>query len=84
MDPSTTRLRCPRCGAGFPVELSRMRLNYTNYCPSCGNPYEISVDQAIRAHRLLERLESMKRIPGPEGSVRSRGISPLGDYHGFD
>ena len=73
MDSFMTKLRCPRCGAGFPVELSRMRLNYPNYCPSCGSPCEISVDQAIRAHRLLERLESMKRIPGPDGSVRGAG-----------
>jgi len=83
MDPFTTKLRCPRCGACFSVELSRMRLNYTNCCPSCEAPCEISVDQAIRAHRLLERLESTKRIPGPDGSVRSRGISSFGDYHGF-
>jgi len=76
MDPFTTKLRCPRCGAGFPVELSRMRLNYPNHCPSCGSPCEISVDEAIRAHRLLERLESMRRIPGPDGSVRAAGFLP--------
>ncbi|HUJ70311.1 MAG TPA: hypothetical protein VLW86_12360 [Syntrophorhabdales bacterium] len=76
MDAFTTMLRCPRCEGNFPVELSRMRLNYPNYCPSCGSSYEISIDQAIRAHRLLERLESTKRIPGPVGSVERRGISP--------
>ncbi|MGA2107639.1 MAG: hypothetical protein ABSH25_08340 [Syntrophorhabdales bacterium] len=63
MDAFTRKLSCPRCGAGFRVELSKMRLNYPICCPSCGSPWEISPDQAIKAHRLLEKLESMKRVP---------------------
>ena len=65
MDSLTNRLRCPRCGEGFPVELDRMRVNVPNSCPSCGFPCEISEDQAIRAQRLLERLEYRKRIVTP-------------------
>jgi hypothetical protein len=61
----TNRLRCPRYRAGFAVELKRMRKNVPNSCPSCGFPCEISEDQAIRAQRLLDRLEYYKRIVTP-------------------
>lgn len=73
MDEFTRKLRCPQCGAGFRVGLSRMRANYPSFCPSCGSPCEISVDEAIKAHRLLERLESMKRVPDQARSFLGAG-----------
>jgi hypothetical protein len=65
MDDLTNRLRCPQCGTNFPVELNRMRVNVPNPCPSCGCLCRASADQAISAHRLLERLEYRKRTVGP-------------------
>lgn len=65
MDDLTNRLRCPQCGANFPVEVNRMRVNVINSCPSCGFPCGVSEDQAIKAHRFLERLEYGKRIVSP-------------------
>jgi predicted RNA-binding Zn-ribbon protein involved in translation (DUF1610 family) len=62
MDKFMAKLRCPHCGTAFRVELRRMRLNLPNSCPSCGAQYGISRDQAIGAHRLLERLEHRDRI----------------------
>jgi len=61
-DMFTTMLRCSRCGWGFRTDLSKMRLNAPNLCPSCGAPCEISSDQAIGSHRLLERLELKNRM----------------------
>ncbi|MGA2107516.1 MAG: hypothetical protein ABSH25_07715 [Syntrophorhabdales bacterium] len=61
MDRFTAKLHCPQCGADFPVELQKMRFNSPHPCPSCGTQYRISRDSAIRAHRLLERLEYRKR-----------------------
>jgi len=80
MDAFTGKLVCPQCGSGFRVELSRMRLNYPNVCPSCGSPYEISSDQAIKAHRLLEKLESMKRVTGPAGPAHTGEDRFLNDH----
>ena len=65
MDRFTTKLHCPQCGADFPVELQKMRFNSPHPCPSCGAQYSISRDSAIRAHRLLERLEYRERIVSP-------------------
>ncbi len=65
MDDLTNSLRCPQCGTNFLVEINKMRVNVTNSCPSCGFQCGVSEDQAIRAHRLLERLEYGKRIVGP-------------------
>ena len=62
MDIFTTTMPCPRCGAAFPVELSRMRANSPSRCPSCGAECAISGDRAISAHRLLERLEYKNRV----------------------
>ena len=61
MDIFTTTMRCPRCGAAFPVELSRMRVNFPNRCPSCEAECAVSGDRAISAHRLLEELEYKNR-----------------------
>ncbi len=61
MDKLTSRLRCPRCGTGFPVKLEKMRVNVFNPCPSCGFQCGVSEIQAITAHRLLERLEYRER-----------------------
>ena len=67
-----TNLRCPQCGTSFPVELHKMRVNMPAPCPSCGAQCRASEDQAIRAHRLLERLEYRKRIVSPQfGAARS-------------
>ena len=80
MDNLTTMLRCPQCGASFPVELHKMRVNVANFCPSCGYRCGISEDQAIRAHRLLERLEYRRRIMNPQsiaaGAADKRSDSP--------
>jgi hypothetical protein len=65
MGDLTNGLRCPQCGTNFPVELNRMRVNVPNQCPSCGFLCTVSEDQAISAHRLLERLEYRKRIVSP-------------------
>jgi DNA-directed RNA polymerase subunit RPC12/RpoP len=65
MDNLTNRLRCPRCGTGFPVELNTMRASVPNSCPSCGFSCGVSEDQAIRAHRLLGRLEYRRRVVSP-------------------
>jgi hypothetical protein len=43
------------------VELQRMRLNSPIPCPSCKARCDISPEQAIRAHRILERLEYRTR-----------------------
>ena len=61
-----TNLRCPQCGTSFPVELHKMRVNVPASCPSCGSQCGISEDQAIRAHRLLERIEYRRRIASPQ------------------
>lgn len=61
-----TNLRCPQCGTCFPVELHKMRVNMPASCPSCGSECRASKDQAIRAHRLLERLEYRKRTGSPQ------------------
>ena len=73
MDAFTRNLHCPQCGAGFRVELSKMRLNFPNLCPTCGSHCEISADQAIQAHRLLEKLESMKRVLAQPNPFTARG-----------
>jgi DNA-directed RNA polymerase subunit RPC12/RpoP len=66
-----TNLRCPQCGTSFPVELHKMRSNMPASCPSCGSQCRASEDQAIRAHRLLERLEYRKRIVSPQFGAAS-------------
>jgi DNA-directed RNA polymerase subunit RPC12/RpoP len=65
MDELTDGLQCPRCGTGFPVELNRMRANVPIFCPSCGFSCGVSEEEAIRAHRLLERLEYRKGVVSP-------------------
>ena len=81
MDTFTATLRCPRCGAPFPVELSRMRANLPNRCPSCGAECAVSGDRAISAHRLLERLEYKNRTAAaaaaPAKGGHSRPLSTL-------
>jgi hypothetical protein len=72
MDNMTNKLRCPKCGTSFPVELHKMRVNVTNLCPSCGCQCGISENQAISAHRLLERMEYQKRTVSLQfGATRS-------------
>ena len=73
MNGFTKKVRCPVCRTSFQVELSRMRLNYPHCCPKCTSPFEISTEQAIQAHRLLEKLESMKRVSDPQDHFTTRG-----------
>ena len=61
MNSFTAKVRCPECGTGFRVELQRMRLNSPIPCPSCKARCDISPERAIRAHRILERLEYRTR-----------------------
>jgi hypothetical protein len=61
MDEFTTELQCALCQGRFHVELRTMRLGVRNTCPSCGFDYEVSGDQAIKAHRFLEELEHLNR-----------------------
>jgi hypothetical protein len=70
MNYLTDQIRCPRCETSFPVEFHRMRVNTPYGCPSCGFQCTISEDQAIRAHRLLERIECQKRTVGPVSRLR--------------
>jgi NAD-dependent SIR2 family protein deacetylase len=73
MGKLTAKLRCPQCETSFPVEFNRMRANVPNPCPSCGFSCGVSEDLAIRAHRLLERLEYRKRLVShlPQSGVMS-------------
>lgn len=63
MDELATPLTCERCGREYPVQLRRMRLNITVLCPFCALPYTIPEDRAIKAHRLLEMVESGTLAP---------------------
>ncbi len=66
MDMLVTKLHCSQCGTVFSIELRtelyRMRLNSPNPCPSCGAECGVSKDQAIKAHRLIEKLEQEYRM----------------------
>ena len=53
---------CAACGGSYAEELRRLRSNLYSICPGCGFAHAISEDEAIHAHRLLERLESGERI----------------------
>jgi hypothetical protein len=64
MKRTTASRQCPQCASDFSVELNEMRFNYPNRCPSCGAGCMISSDEAIRAHRLLERIECANRTAG--------------------
>jgi rubredoxin len=78
MDRLMMRLHCPQCGTSFGVEPNKMRANMPTSCPSCGLQCGISEGEAIRAHRLLERLEYRKRImnqSGPTTSAEKRSDS---------
>ena len=79
MDKLMIRLHCPQCGTSFRVEPNKMRANVPVSCPSCGFQCGISEEEAIRAHRLLERLQYRKSImnqSGPTGSAEKRSDSP--------
>jgi uncharacterized Zn finger protein len=58
----TINLPCPACGQSHEVELRRMRNNFPEVCPMCGHIHLISPGEAIRAHRLLEMIESEREI----------------------
>jgi hypothetical protein len=50
-------LVCNVCHTSFKVELVRMRLNFAHVCPACRTFQKVSQDQAIIAHRLLDKIE---------------------------
>jgi len=58
MTESCIELQCSACGNRFSVELGRMRVNLGHVCPRCGSECPISSDQALQAHRALERIEN--------------------------
>ena len=70
MDEFTTDLQCTACHGWFRVELRKMRSGPRNICPLCGLHFQISSDQAIKAHRRLEELEHRRKAertePSPE------------------
>ena len=57
----TARLSCGCCRESFLVHLNGMRAGSRVTCPLCGSGYGISEDEAIRAQRTLDRLESLAR-----------------------
>ena len=69
MTDSCISLRCHACGRSFSVEIDRMRLNLSHACPSCGGEYSISGEQALKAHRRLEKFEGRTKSAGA-GRVR--------------
>jgi hypothetical protein len=75
----TEQLHCPHCGKGFRVELRKMRFDLPSVCPGCGAQCTISGDQAIKAQRLLERLEHRNRaVAAPShGSIMGMVNSDL-------
>jgi len=72
MNTFTAKVRCPECGAGFRVELQKMRFNFPIPCPTCGARCDVSPERAIRAQRILERLEHRARI--------ATGLTPAAIY----
>jgi DNA-directed RNA polymerase subunit RPC12/RpoP len=62
MEDFSVELKCTACGRGYHVALRKMRLNVHNVCPACGFRNSISQDDAIRAQRLLEKLELEERL----------------------
>ncbi len=54
-------LECRRCRTHHSVKLQNMRTTSSVFCPFCGLRHNITDDQAIKAHRLLESLESEAR-----------------------
>jgi len=61
MSDFTVNTLCTRCRKGYRVELRSMRSNQRVPCPTCGFPNGVSEEQAIEAHRLLERLEMERK-----------------------
>ncbi len=62
MEDLSVELTCTTCGRNYHVALRRMRLNVHNLCPACGFRNSVSQDDAIKAQRLLEKLELEKRV----------------------
>jgi hypothetical protein len=52
-----------------------MRLNLSHVCPCCGFEHSISAEQALKAHRTLERLERKEKSAG-RGQVRLALLRP--------
>jgi DNA-directed RNA polymerase subunit RPC12/RpoP len=76
MEDFSVEIRCIACGRNYPVALRKMRLNIHNACPACGFQNGISQGDAIRAQRLLERLELEERVRA-KSPDRARPNNPL-------
>jgi DNA-directed RNA polymerase subunit RPC12/RpoP len=61
MEDFSVELTCTGCGRSYHTAMRKMRLNVRNVCPTCGFRNSVSQDDAIRAQRLLERLELEER-----------------------
>lgn len=61
MEDFSVELTCTGCGRSYHTALRKMRLNVHHVCPTCGFRNIISQNEAIRAQRLLEKLELEER-----------------------
>ena len=71
METLKGNLQCSACQKKFPVELARMRFNFKHACPFCGSIYTISEQEALRAHRMLDEIERMRKCAD---CVSGRGL----------
>ncbi len=62
MEALSIERTCPNCGRSYHIALRKMRVNIHNLCPVCGFPHHFSHDDAIKAQRLLEKLELEERV----------------------
>jgi DNA-directed RNA polymerase subunit RPC12/RpoP len=62
MEDFSVALTCTGCGRSYRVALRKMRVNVNNVCPACGFRNNVSQEDAIKAQRLLEKLELEERV----------------------
>lgn len=62
MEDFSTNLACASCGKEYRIALRKMRSNVRSVCPACGHFNVVSEDDAIKAQRLLERLELEEKL----------------------
>jgi len=56
------KVACAGCGKEYGIALRKMRSNVRDVCPACGYLNVVSQDDAIKAQRLLERLELEEKL----------------------
>ena len=61
MEDFSVEVTCAGCGRSYHTALRMMRLNVHTPCPACGYRNSVSPHDAIKAQRLLERLELEER-----------------------